>query len=156
MFTVVIAEKEHLDSIQEYRTYFLPFLKEENIAFCQWDTMESDFHDAVSGLSAAVGMHQQWRAVILCDEAGLKKKNPFELATYSKPKRDAYTKAEDYLAEVRARKFEAYQKAAQNPLTRLVTCLCEWPLAAADGAIQIDDPEYDEYLAEITACTDCP
>ena len=36
MFTVVILEQEHLESIRQYRDFLAPFLKNEQIALCRW------------------------------------------------------------------------------------------------------------------------
>jgi hypothetical protein len=47
VFTVVISEQVHLDSIKEYGAFLKPFLKNSNIAFCQWNPEGRTLQEAV-------------------------------------------------------------------------------------------------------------
>ena len=52
MFTVLIAEKEHIDAIQKKnRLFFEPFLESKELAFCHWNTGGQCLNDAVPGES---------------------------------------------------------------------------------------------------------
>lgn len=88
MYTVVIAEKEHLDRIQEKESFLRPFIDKQNIAFCQWVPREKDPLDSVPTLEQTVRRQEKWRAVILCTQDGLHQKNPFDMVEYSQPKRE--------------------------------------------------------------------
>lgn len=177
MFTVIIAEKEHLDSINEYSAFLKPFMDNKKIAFCQWNPAARSLAQAVPTLSDAVAFNKKWRAVILCDRSGMRKKNPFEAVSFHAPEPGTnednrsetdsalqYTwdltaddKVEPYyppelytrLEQIRKRKFEAFDKASEQPLTRLVTYLCEAPMVTAGRNHASSDPEFAEYIAEI-------
>lgn len=192
MYTVVIAEQEHLDGIQEHSAFLLPFMKGKNIAFCAWDTEGQTLETAVPSLSEAVSRHAEWRAVIVCNEQGLKQQNPFNIVSYQIPERtdDSVPESEqtggedqpqdqvseqkelsnyekqqlindaieeyhrkkkeilrDFLQSNRENKHKAYDEASQQPLTRLVTFLCESPvIEGGRNKTAEDDPEYEEYL----------
>ena len=47
MFTVLIAEKEHIDAIlQENKLFFEPFLESKDIAFCCWNPQGQNLQDS--------------------------------------------------------------------------------------------------------------
>ena len=54
----------------------------------------------------------------------------------------------EYLKKLQAAKFSAYEQAARNPLTRLVTALCQPPMVSEGINDAGKDPEFSEYLAE--------
>lgn len=148
MYTVVIAEQEHLDSIQEYSAFLRPFLANKDVAFCPWDTEGQTLDEAVPGLVTAVARNQEWRAIVVCNEQGLKQRNPFNIISYNAPEKDEDNLLE-YLAECRERKFQAYEEAARQPLTRLMTILCERPtVSGGKNNADEEDPEFAEYRAE--------
>ena len=148
MFTVVIAEKEHMDSIREYQVFLKPFLRENKVEFCEWRPNEAALADSVPRLLEIAAGHREWRAIVLCDESGLTQKNPFDMVRYEAPKRDPDRSKEDYLDQVRQAKFAAFEQAAKQPLTRLMTRLCESPLTSVGKNNASEDPEFAEYLAE--------
>ena len=45
MFTVVIAEKTHIDSIQEYKVFLKPFIDDARVVFCEWRPEEKTLAD---------------------------------------------------------------------------------------------------------------
>ena len=60
LFTVIIAEKEHIDAIrQKNKLFFEPFLESKNLAFCEWNPMGQTLSEAVPGLQAEVYGEQQ-------------------------------------------------------------------------------------------------
>ena len=181
MFTVVIAEKEHLDSIQENMVFLEPFIDKRNVAFCEWKTDEQSLKESVPKLEETVSRRDSWRAVIVCNEDGLNQKNPFDLVTFKAPVRtfdkapmeepdseEVTGKAKDmnldqltdvdgrilderlnrYLRELRKAKFAAFEQAVHNPLTRLVTYLCQPPMVTKGINRASEDPEFNEYLEE--------
>ena len=88
MFTVVIAEKEHLDQIRENSTFLSPFIDRNNVAFCQWLPEEETIRDCVPMLEQTVRRRDRWRALIVATEAGIDRKNPFDLVEYHPPVRE--------------------------------------------------------------------
>ena len=149
MFTVVIAEKEHISSIQNYRIFLKPYEK-DNIAFCEWIPEGTTLAETVPDLEHLVSRQKEWRAIIVCDEEGLHRRNPFDLVPITLPERPQYADGMDaYLREIRQIKTSAYDQAADKPLVRLVTRLCEPPLAVAgkNNLAQVD-PEFEEYQFE--------
>ena len=181
MFTVVIAEKEHLDSIQDNHVFLDPFIDKKNVAFCEWRTDEQTLREAVPKLEETVSRREHWRAVIVCTEDGLKQKNPFDLVDYTAPVRqydrapmdepegdevtgkarsmnlDELSEEEGkildrnlttYLQKLKRAKFAAFEEAAKNKLTWLVTFLCQPPLVTQGINRASLDPEFNEYLEE--------
>lgn len=163
LFTVVIAEQEHIDNIKQCQVFLQPFLDKRRMAFCPWFPEELTLADSVPRLVESVAGHQQWRAVVVCGEEGLNKRNPFDTVPYHPPVKraetvwetraegaegDARSALEEYLEQLRQAKFQAYDQAARQPLTRLMTHLCEGPLVTRGKNNASEDPEFAEYLAE--------
>lgn len=135
MFTVVIAEFEHIRNIKNYEIFLKPYLN-DNFSMCEWIPEGETLAEAVPKLEETVSQHKQWRAVILCNEEGIQYRNPFELVQFDCPKRPESTNEEvfvDYLKTIQTRKFAAYDEASKKPLTRLATRLCEEPIFATGG-----------------------
>lgn len=147
MFTVLIAEKEYLDSIQEYDMFLRPFLDQAQVALCEWKLGRDTLEATVPSLLDAITGHEAWRAVIICDDEGLERKNPFDLVSRRLPEREAFPTEAEYLDQVRAVKFAAFEEAAAKPLVRLITRLCPWPKLTSAGA-EPEEPEMAEYAAE--------
>ena len=165
MFTVVIAEKTHIDSIQEYKVFLKPFIDDARVVFCEWRPEEMTLADSVPHLTEAVARQKEWRAVVLCDKAGMEKKNPFERVEFTPPAYQPLTETEDidlllrhrqsYLDQLKTEKFRAFEQAVRQPLTRLMTHLCEGPLLTrnknsrvAEYMDPVDRLDYLEYQEE--------
>ncbi len=151
LFTVVIAEKEHIDSVQEYSLFLKPFIDLDKVAFCPWDTEGKTLAEAVPSLVESVSCEKRWRAIVLCDETTIESKNPFNVVEFTAPEKPASHDPEEmkvYLAALREAKFRAYDEAAQQPLSRLMTYLCESPIATGGINGAESDPEFAEYVAE--------
>ena len=66
MFTVVIADKKHLNAIKEENSlFFESFLKNKEIAFCEWNVSGQTFKESVPDLASVVGRRELWKAVII-------------------------------------------------------------------------------------------
>ena len=149
MFTVVITEQAHLDNIKQYESFLTPFLNNPQIAFCRWEHSGRRLAEAVPELYNTVSRHEKWRMVILCDEEGLDKENPFDIVGYTDPEKPEDMEDDAYLEMRRQARIAAYTQAARKPLTRLVTWLCQAPLVTEGIHNARDlDPEYGEYLAQ--------
>ena len=86
LFTVLIAEKEHIDAIrQENKLFFEPFLENKELALCTWNPAGQNLHESVPGLVDAVGRRKEWRAVIIQSNSAdsLKTQNPFDVVDRS-------------------------------------------------------------------------
>ena len=158
MFTVVIAEKEHIDSIGEYRAFLKPFIDDARVEFCEWRPEEDTLADSVPHLVETVARQREWRAVVLCDECAAERKNPFDRVEYVPPvfvpldsedEEEVREHRRQYLEQVKQAKFRAFDQAARQPLTRLMTRLCAWPLVTrGKNNAAAEDPDFAEYLAE--------
>ena len=145
MFTVLIAEKEHIDAIQrDNKLFFEPFLENKELAFCEWIPGEQSLADSVPGLLDAVGRKKEWRVVILnnVDADALKTRNPFDTADLSAltalaaPSRQPAQEQEldkweeswkTYLDESFRIKESVCAEALRRPLQKLATWLCFKP-----------------------------
>ena len=145
MFTVLIAEKEHIDAIQqENRLFFEPFLENKELAFCPWNPEGQNLEDSVPGLLDAVGRHKKWRAVIIncCKGDMLKARNPFDIVDYSalssRSEPDERPVTDDsrevweaswktYHERLTEEKEKVYKSALTYPLQKLSTWLCYRP-----------------------------
>ncbi len=159
MFTAIIAEKEYIDKTKDYELFLAPFLASPDVAFCEWIKDAPTFAEMVPTLADTVGRREQWRAIIICDEAGLTKKNPFDLVSetadrFDGPVRgeteDGQTQAYDaFVLNEHQKKMRSFAEASQNALTRLVTHLCEAPTVTRPASSLDEDNDYARYLIEI-------
>ena len=148
MFTVVISEQIHLDGIREYSAFLKPFLDNPNVAFCQWNPEGKTLQEAVPDLYPIVARHDRWRMVVLCDEEGLDRKNPFDIVALNDPVRTPDMDDATFFGLRRQARVAAYREAAQKPLVRLMTWMCRPPLVTDDANnAQELDPEFAEYIA---------
>ena len=145
MFTVLIAEKEHIDAIQQgNKLFFEPFLENKEVAFCTWNPMGQSLMDSVPGLLDAVGRRKEWRAVIInhCTEESLKVQNPFDVVNYSAiagltaPKHQPENEEswdewvsnwQSYYENLAQEKETICKSALEYPLQKLATWLCFRP-----------------------------
>ena len=152
MFTVLIAEKEHIDAIrQENKLFFEPFLENKELAFCQWNPEGQCLADAVPGLQDAVGRTKKWRVVILNKATAqqLKQQNPFDVVDDSPltdipaPRQQPEDPKEgeswedlvnqwenqwkDYFEKAALAKEGIFRDALRHPLQKLATWLCFRP-----------------------------
>lgn len=141
MYTVIITEQEHIDNIREYGLFLEPFMKKTQFTPCLWKPEEKNsLKESVPSLDETVAHREEWRAIIICDEAGLNRKNPFNIVDYKQPVWEGEEKEslEAYYARRLEAKKAAYREAAMQPLTRLVTRLCEDPTVTARGDRNVD------------------
>jgi len=145
LFTVLIAEKEHIDAIRkENKLFFEPFLKSKELAFCYWNPSGRTLADAVPELLDTVGRKKPWRAVIINNDSKefMKTRNPFDTVDYSAVKalvvpnqrlnKDEKTeewisKWKDYFESLAVAKEQVYRNALELPLQKLATWLCFRP-----------------------------
>ena len=126
MFTVIIAEKDILDGFDKYKLFLTPLLQYCDTAFCEWNRDAESFEAMVPSLVNIIAKKHDWRAVII-QSAGRHQKNPFDYTGYGEC--DGIIKKTDWdkMASRRYSRFECYDKAIQNPLTKLTISLCGIP-----------------------------
>ena len=142
MFTVLIAEKKHIDAIlQENKLFFEPFLESKELAFCYWNLMGQNLKDSVPGLLDAVGRRKSWRAVVInnCTVQSSQNRNPFDVVDHkaldaltapnrqpseNKSLEEWENEWKKYYDALTAEKETVYRSALNHPLQRLVTWLC--------------------------------
>lgn len=168
MFTVLIAEKEHIDAIQqENKLFFEPFLESKELAFCQWNPEGQNLYDSVPGLLDAVGRREKWRVMIInhCKGELLKSRNPFDVVDYSsidalaepeyQPESDEMwtqweTDWKEYYKALENKKEEIYRSALTHPLQKLTTWLCYQPEDYVLKEVQERQDVYDWALDKIS------
>ena len=138
MFTVVIAEQEHINNIEKYDLFLKPFADKQHTRILRWNREGKTFRECIPGLEDTIVHHKEWRAVVLCGKDALSQKNPFDFIECPLPEKpegtdegseEGYEALAAYYHQVRQIKFAAYERAIERPLTRLATYLCEQPLA---------------------------
>ena len=145
MFTVLLAEKQHIDAIrQQNKLFFEPFLDSKELAFCYWNPAGQNLHDAAPGLLDIVGRRKEWRAVIVNNVKikTSKLRNPFDIVDYSSVSALAVPNqqpADDeswddweeawktYFEALSKEKEAVYRSALEQPLQKLATWLCFKP-----------------------------
>lgn len=145
MFTVVIAQQAYMDKLKEFKPYLKPYLSNFNVAYCTWFPEAQSISEAVPELNDTVAREKNWRAVIICDETGLHRKNPFLTVPLSLPKQKEDEDTGEYLEKTRELKFAAFEQAAKQPFTKLVTYLHKDPLISG---VSIDIPQFSQEEAE--------
>ena len=105
-----------------------PLLGKNNVVFCPWDTDKTALSDSVPDLYNAVASKGEWRCIIICDEEGISKKNPYDLVEFQGVSKDFKGSEEERLEAVRHAKFAAFEQAKDKPLAKLAAHLCRFPL----------------------------
>ena len=145
LFTVLIAEKEHIDAIrEENKLFFVPFLGNKDLAFCYWYPEGQSLADSVPGLQDVVGRRKDWRAVIINNptDKTLKERNPFDvvdyhaLASLESPERQPGPNEDwdtweanwkGYFDALTKEKETVFRSALEHSLQKLATWLCFKP-----------------------------
>ena len=161
LFTVLIAEKEHIDAIQqENKLFFEPFLESKELAFCYWNPAGQNLQDSVPGLLDAVGRQKSWRAVIISNRVAetSKAQNPFDIVDHAALKaikapdrqpapgaslEDWENAWKDYYASLTAAKEKVYRSAMEQPLQKLATWLCFKPESYVLNEVQEKQDAHD-------------
>jgi len=127
VFTVVIAEKAILNSIDKYRLFLAPLLQCNELAFCEWNRKADNLASMVPKLYDLIAKKSDWRAVIIQPD-GRYQKNPFDYTGYVENDGISRNTNWDKLLNRRANRFACYEKAISNPLTKLTSAFCGAPV----------------------------
>lgn len=146
MYTVVIAEQKHLDSIREHDLFLQPFLEKNSATFCAWNTEGDSLAQMVPELRRSTQRGDKWRAIIVMDEAHRMQKNPFDCVQHKVPTREQDETEDAYRERRLLSRLESYEAAARFPLSRLCAYLCEFPSISEKGDGYLDeDPDFREF-----------
>lgn len=167
MFTVLIAEKEHIDAIQQKnKLFFEPFLESKELAFCYWNPNGQNLQDSVPGLLDAVGRRKDWRAVIInnCTIESAKVRNPFDVVDNSmldslatpaqQPQEDESIEMwesawKEYYDTLITEKEIVYKSALEHSLQKLSTWLCFRPEDYIHNEVQEKQDVHDWAMEKI-------
>ena len=128
MITVIIAEKEILNLFREFEIFLRPMMQSENYALCEWDKMGRTISEMLPNLYEIVEHHNEWRAIVVNND-GLHQVNPFDFTQYSEPQPEKLGKINwNRFGERREERYRCYEKAINNPFTKLTTALCGVPV----------------------------
>ena len=88
MFTVIIAEKEHIDRIRGYDIFLSPFADHRHIALCRWYPEKDMLAEAVPELRGRPWPVKKRGALILTTGEGLTYRNPLTWCRLSRRRRE--------------------------------------------------------------------
>ena len=127
MFTVIIAEKSILDHFDEFNVFLNPLLDKNKVALCEWNREGKTIEEMLCDIYSIIEFHNEWRAVIVNSD-GLYQINPFDYTEYKELRSSAGTADWESITERRQKRFDCYDKAINNPLTRLTIALSGTPV----------------------------
>ncbi len=127
MFTVVIAEQKMIDLFNEYDVFLAPIADKKKYALCPWNKEGETISEMLPDLYSIIEYKDEWRAIVVSED-GLEQVNPFDYTQYKDI--EIYEDGAicwDKIAERRQRRYESFEMAISNPLTRLTSALCTIP-----------------------------
>jgi hypothetical protein len=127
MFTVVIAEKRILELFDTFQIFLKPLLNNDEVVWCEWHKDGKTIDQIVPDLYEKIAFQSEWRAVIL-NEDGLNQINPFDYTNYKDCDYSDCKNVWEKLSLRRKDRFECFDKAINNPLTKLTSALCGTPV----------------------------
>ena len=164
MFTVIICD-EHIinDCHNKYNIYLKPFLNNEEVVFCKWNTAGETLDEAVPNLKKEIGNKNEWRAIVVNDSStwdfdSVNKRNPFNYVD-SKNNKITFENCKQ-IEKYRNDEDEMMTKALQNPLTKLSIWLLGAPVDTKPnicyagfedviGNLSTNSKEYFEKISEL-------
>lgn len=128
MFTVIIAEENTMKLFEEFDLFLNPLFNGDEITVCKWNKEGETVFDMIPEIYEKVQYHPDWRAVIVNSE-NTHQLNPFDFVCYRETD-DEYTGRLNLkeFDDRRKRRLNSYEKAINNPLTRLTIALSETPV----------------------------
>lgn len=129
MFNVIICDEKIInDCKNKYKMLLNPLFNDEKFAFCRWDKNGDTLDTALPDLENIIYSVPRWRAYIIIDSeiAGFSRINKINPFDYVEFKRSDYNfNSIEQIKKYRCDKDSAYEKALENPLTRLLFWLSE-------------------------------
>lgn len=151
MYTVIIASKSVMESIEKYRLFLAPLLQSEEISFCEWNRYADTFEGMLPDLYEKIANHSKWRAVIL-DTGRENHKNPFDYLEYVDEEISSQPIDWEGFSRRQKARFANFEEARNNPLTCLSNGLTSFsvPASVADSdlfsRILDDDMDLSEFM----------
>lgn len=128
MFTVIIAEEKTMKLFEEFDMFLKPLLDGDKITLCEWNKQGETVFDMIPEIYEKVQFHPEWRAVIVNSD-NTDKLNPFDFVAHRETEDEITGNLSRADFELRRKKrLSSYEKAINNPLTRLTTALSEKPV----------------------------
>lgn len=127
MFTVIIAEKSVLDLFENFQIFLKPLLNNDEVVCCEWHKDGKTIEQMVPDLYEKIAFQSEWRAVVI-NEDGLNQMNPFDYTKYKDCEYSDCKTLWEKLALRRKDRFECFDRALNNPLTKLTSALCGTPV----------------------------
>lgn len=141
MFTVIIAEKKIIDIYTELKVFLSPLVN-KNIGFCEWNRNGDSLEEMLPDLYNIVAYQSEWKAIIINQDKA-DKKNPFDYVEY-KEEKDRSKNQWELIASRRKNRFDCYDRAINNPLTRLTSALCG---VQTLSTVISEDADYDKIVS---------
>ena len=141
MFTVIIAEKKIIDIYTELEVFLSPLVNKQ-IGFCEWNRNGESLEEMLPGLYDIVAYQNEWKAIIV-NQDNESKKNPFDYVEYTEEKDKSKSKWEQ-IDSRRKNRFDCYDRAINNPLTRLTSALCG---VQTLSTVISEDADYDKLVS---------
>lgn len=127
MFTVIIAEQKMIDLFNEYDVFLSPMADKKNYALCPWNREGESISEMLPDLYSIIEYRDEWNAIVVSED-GLEQVNPFDHTQYKDI--DIYEDGAlnwNKITERRQNRYACYEKAINDPLTRLTSALCTIP-----------------------------
>ena len=123
-------------------------MEDNKAIFCAWNTEGETLSECVPDLREAVKRGDRWRAIIVANDSCRTQKNPFDCVRHRDPVREEDEEEEAYRERRLKARFDSYEAAAKQPLSRLCAYLCVYPSVSAEGeGLLNDDPDFRDYRA---------
>lgn len=127
MITVIIAEKETLELFDEFEIFLRPMMHSDHYVTCEWNKAGKTVSEMLPTLYEIVEHHNEWRAIIVRND-GLHQVNPFDYTQYADTGIMDGGKVDwSQVMSRRENRFRCYERAINNPFTKLTTALCGMP-----------------------------
>ncbi len=122
MFTVIIAEKNIIDVYKDLHVFLSPICSKE-VAFCEWNREGESLEEMVPELYDVISFQNEWKAIVV-NQDGITKRNPFDYVEYKEMKNKSSNVNWEQIKVCRNARFDCYDRAINNPLTKLASALC--------------------------------
>lgn len=147
MLTVIIAPGEYIDIIKQNKLFLSMLSASKDIVFCKCNYEGTTLDEMVPDLYDKIVTRDRWRALVVAPDNRYNV-NPFDYTGYEEIKNNAHEVNWEFFKERRKERFENYEKAIVNPLTKLLYALIGEPYSK----LLISEKDYkcivDEGLTE--------
>lgn len=126
MLTVIIAPDEYIDIIKQNKLFLSILSASKDMVFCKCNYEGTTLDEMIPDLYNEIVSHDRWRAIVVGPDNRYHI-NPFDYTEYKEIKNNASEVDWEFLKERRNLRFDSYEKAIANPLTKLLYALIGEP-----------------------------